>query len=164
MTNDLVIDAFERVKQIVYNTVEELSVDDLVFRPGKAGNSIAWLVWHLTRVQDYQIAALAITNQVWDQGWYERFKLPFSKDATGYGQTSEEVASVKAEATLLLDYYDTVHFKTIEYVRKLKESDYAKIVDKSWNPPVTLSARLVSTISDDLQHAGQAAYIKGLLT
>jgi hypothetical protein len=36
-------------------------------------------------------------------------------------------------------------------------------VDTRWDPPVTLGVRLVSVISDDLQHAGQAAYAAGLL-
>jgi hypothetical protein len=36
-------------------------------------------------------------------------------------------------------------------------------VDDYWDPPVTLSVRLVSVISDDLQHAGQAAFIRGVL-
>jgi hypothetical protein len=37
------------------------------------------------------------------------------------------------------------------------------VVDASWDPPVTLGVRLVSVISDDLQHAGQAAYLRGMI-
>ena len=36
-------------------------------------------------------------------------------------------------------------------------------MDKAWDPPVTLGVRLVSVVSDDLQHAGQAAYLRGLV-
>jgi hypothetical protein len=36
-------------------------------------------------------------------------------------------------------------------------------VDDYWDPPVTLGVRLVSIISDDLQHAGQAAFIRGVI-
>jgi hypothetical protein len=36
-------------------------------------------------------------------------------------------------------------------------------VDDYWDPPVTLGVRLVSVISDDLQHAGQAAFIRGVI-
>ena len=38
-----------------------------------------------------------------------------------------------------------------------------RIVDTRWDPPVTLGVRLVSIADDDIQHAGQAAYVKGLL-
>jgi hypothetical protein len=163
MTNELVIDAFERIKQIVHESVEGLTEDDLLYRPSKSANSIAWLVWHLTRVQDDHVADLAGREQVWTQGWYDRFNLPFKKEATGYGQTSEEVASLQASSELLLGYYDAVHAATIKYVSSLPEAHYRMIVDKHWNPPVTLAVRLVSIISDDLQHAGQAAYVRGLL-
>jgi hypothetical protein len=36
-------------------------------------------------------------------------------------------------------------------------------VDDYWDPPVTLGVRLVSIISDDLQHVGQAAFIRGVI-
>jgi hypothetical protein len=37
------------------------------------------------------------------------------------------------------------------------------VVDERWDPPVTLGVRLISVLSDDLQHAGQAGYLRGLL-
>lgn len=45
----------------------------------------------------------------------------------------------------------------------LAEADLDRIVDEAWDPPVTLGVRLVSVLSDDLQHAGQAAYVRGLV-
>lgn len=163
LSNELVIDAFERIKEVVHTTVEGLSIDNLTFRPTKSANSIAWLVWHLSRIQDDHIAGVAQNKQVWSQEWYQKFALPFQESETGYGHGSGDIAAVQPDAALLLGYYDAVHDVTIDYVRGLKEADYANIVDKNWNPPVTLAVRLVSVISDDLQHAGQAAYVRGLL-
>jgi hypothetical protein len=37
-----------------------------------------------------------------------------------------------------------------------------RVVDTRWDPPVTLAVRLVSVISDDLQHVGQAAFVRGI--
>jgi uncharacterized damage-inducible protein DinB len=163
-TNEILLDAFGRVKEIVHRTVEGLSDEQLAHRPSEDANSVAWLVWHLARVQDDHIADVAGTEQVWTkESWVDKFGLPFDVSATGYGQTSEEVGQVKASAELLAGYYDAVHAKTEEYIRGLEESDYAKIVDDSWDPPVTLAVRLVSILNDDTQHAGQAAYVRGLL-
>ena len=39
-----------------------------------------------------------------------------------------------------------------------------RVVDRTWDPPVTLGVRLVSILDDDTQHAGQAAYVRGLLS
>jgi hypothetical protein len=162
--NDVLTDAFGRIREVVHGTVEGLSDDDLAFRPNDAANSIAWLVWHLTRIQDDHLAGALNAEQVWIRdGWAGKFKLPIDDSDTGYGHSPDEVASVRASAKLLLDYYDAVHGQTAEYIKKLAPEDYDAIVDNRWRPPVTTAVRLVSVISDDLQHAGQATYIRGLL-
>jgi hypothetical protein len=94
----------------------------------------------------------------------ERFGLPFHAHATGYGHRAEEVAAVRVESgELLLGYHDAVHQQTTRYVAGLNDADLGRIVDRSWDPPVTLGVRLVSVIADDLQHAGQAAFVRGIL-
>lgn len=163
LANELMIDAFERIKEVVHNTVKGLSEEQLTNRISDDANTIAWLVWHLTRVQDDHIADVAETEQVWTKGWSEKFNLPFDRSETGYSQSTEEVGQVKASSEMLLAYYDEVHEATIRYLKQLKEEDYQKIVDARWQPPVTLAVRLVSVITDDLQHAGQAAYVRGLI-
>lgn len=160
----LLTDAFNRIGEVVHEATVGLSEDQLGFRPGKDANSIAWLVWHLTRIQDDHISELAGTEQAWVvSGWHKKFGLPFDIGATGFGQTSEEVAAVKASAAQLTGYYDDVQAGTLAFLRTLTPEDYDRVVDRSWDPPVTLAVRLVSVISDDLQHAGQAAYVRGLL-
>lgn len=161
---ELLIDAFGRIKDVVHDTVEDLSPEQLVSRPNGTANSIAWLIWHLTRIQDSHIADLADTDQVWLSGdWYDKFDLPFEITDTGYGHAHHEVAAVQPTADLMLSYHDAVYDQTIAYLRQLTDEDYAKVVDTNWDPPVTLAVRLISVISDDLQHAGQAAYVRGLL-
>src|SRR5690242_841726 len=106
-TADLLVDGFGRVRENVHAAVEGLGDDQLAFRPAGRGNSIAWLVWHLTRIQDDHISEVAGTKQVWaDEGWHDRFGLPFDEPATGYGHSSEEVAAVTAGADLLAGYHD----------------------------------------------------------
>lgn len=165
LVNDMLIDAYGRIKKEVHSAVAGLSDEDLAYRPGSDANSIAWLVWHIARVQDAQVADVAGSGQVWaDEGWAGKFDLPFSASETGYGMSSSDVAAVQASADLLAGYYDAVHERTIEFLQGLKDTDYERVVDTNWDPPVTLAARLVSFLSDDLQHAGQAAYIRGLLS
>jgi hypothetical protein len=71
------------------------------------------------------------------------------------------VRGVSAE--LLAGYYDDVHATSTAYLRERTDDDLDRVVDERWDPPVTLAVRLVSVLADDLQHAGQAAYLKGLL-
>jgi uncharacterized damage-inducible protein DinB len=161
---ELLKDAFTRVVESAERAVDGLTEDQLAERPAPDANSVAWLVWHLARGQDAQVADVAGTEQVWrSQGYAERFGLPFATDATGYGHSSAEVAQVRAGADLLLDYLRAVHEQTVAFLDTLNEEDLDRVVDRRWNPPVTLGVRLVSVVNDDTQHVGQAAYVRGLL-
>jgi hypothetical protein len=102
---------------------------------------------------------------VWTSaGWVERFGLPFDSRATGYAHSSADVAAVTVESgDLLVGYYDAVHDQTIRFVERITDSDLDRIVDESWDPPVTLGVRLVSVINDNDQHAGQAAFVHGIV-
>jgi hypothetical protein len=160
----VLVDAFGRIRNVVHATVEELTPEQLAFRVDGTANSIAWLVWHLTRIQDDHVADAAGMPQVWTSvGWAERFALPFHESSTGFGHSSQEVGAVQVEsADVLTGYHDAVCSKTIEFVERLSEADLDRIVDRSWDPPVSLGVRLVSVISDNLQHAGQAAFVRGI--
>ena len=161
---DLLADAFARIRDNVHGAVDDLSPEELSSRPDGHGNSIAWLVWHLTRIQDDHIAGVAGIEQVWTAGgWVERFGLPFDAGDTGYGHTSDDVAAVQADPDRLLSYHDAVHAQTSQYLSTIDADDLDRVVDDRWDPPVTLSVRLVSVVGDDLQHVGQAAYVRGLL-
>ena len=162
--NDVLIDGFGRVREVVADAVAGLDEAALTFRPDEDANSIAWLVWHLTRVQDDHVADVAGAEQVWTVGgWVERFRLPFDVGTIGYGQSSDEVGEVKATAEMLAGYQDAVHSATVDYLKTLEADDYERVVDERWDPPVTLLVRLVSVLSDTLQHAGQASYVRGLV-
>ncbi|MGE5285669.1 MAG: mycothiol transferase [Micromonosporaceae bacterium] len=162
---DLLTDAFGRIRDTVHRAVAGLTPEQLAFRVDDEANTIAWLVWHLTRIQDDHVADAAQTGQVWtSDGWAEGFGLPFSPAATGYGHSPADVAAVQVKSPdLLIGYHDAVHEQTASYVAGLSDDDLARVVDRSWDPPVTLGVRLISVISDDLQHAGQAAFIRGVV-
>src|ERR1700753_782566 len=117
-SSELLIDAFTRVRGVVHAAVDGLSEDDLAHRPDGQANSIAWLVWHLSRVQDDHVAGVAGTDQVWlADGWSQRCALPCDDHAIGYGQSSDDVAAVQASGELLTGYHDAVFERTVEYVR-----------------------------------------------
>ncbi|MEU4385620.1 DUF664 domain-containing protein [Promicromonospora sp. NPDC023805] len=162
---DLLVDAFGRIKETVHSAVLGLSGEELAFRLDEDANSITWLVWHLTRVQDDHVADAAGTSQVWsDDGWDRRFGLPFPAEETGYGHDTDEVSAVRVPSgDLLTGYHDAVHERTLRYLSTLSDDDLDRVIDESWDPPVTLGVRLVSVINDDMQHAGQAGFLRGVV-
>jgi uncharacterized damage-inducible protein DinB len=160
----LLVDAFGRIRDLVHDVVDGLTVDQLTIRLDRDANTICWLVWHLTRVQDDHVAEVAGTEQVWTAGgWVDRFALPLAPRSIGYGHSSAEVASVRADAALLAGYHDATAERTLDYLGGLSDADLDRVVDRRWDPPVTLGARLVSVVGDDSQHVGQAAFIRGIL-
>ncbi|MGC4807535.1 mycothiol transferase [Micromonospora sp. DT233] len=162
---DVLIETYGRLPGLVRAAVEGLSPEQLRRAPAPGANPIGWLVWHLTRVQDHHVADVLGAEQIWVTGdWAGRFGLTADPDDIGYGHTPEQVAAVAPQsAQALLDYFDAVARRTRDYLAGLRPADLDRVVDESWDPPVTLGVRLVSVADDDLQHAGQAAYVRGLL-
>jgi uncharacterized damage-inducible protein DinB len=165
-SSELLVYAYEQIQETLRRAVEGLAPRELTRRVSAEANTIAWLAWHLARVQDDHIADVTGGEQVWTaEGWDTRFGLPFPPEATGYGFSSEQVAQVRVpSADMLLEYAAAVHTRTADYLRGLSDDDLDTVVDTRWDPPVTLGVRLISVLSDDLQHVGQAAFLRGLLT
>ena len=164
-SRDLLLTAFDDIEEVVRRAVEGIDPALLTERLDPEANTIAWLVWHLSRVQDDHVAEVAGTEQAYTaEGWADRFGLPFEPGAIGYGFSSDDVAAtVVTDPQLLVDYHAAVHRRTAEFLRTLSSEDLDRVVDERWDPPVTLGVRLLSVIGDDLQHAGQAAIVRGVL-
>ncbi|MGH8824196.1 MAG: mycothiol transferase [Jiangellaceae bacterium] len=162
---EVLVEAYGRIAQIVRRAAAGLGGDGLAFRPDREANSIAWLVWHLTRIQDHHVSEIAGREQAWvADGWAERFGLPSDPQDTGYGHTSAQVAAVRpAGPDVLIGYHDAVAARTAEYLAGLDADELERIVDRSYDPPVSVGVRLVSVLSDNLQHAGQAGYLRGVV-
>lgn len=161
---EVLADGFRRIGEELRTVLEGAAEPLLTARPDPAANTLAWLAWHVARVQDAQVAPLAGVEEVWTaQGWAERFGLPFDASATGYGQSPDDVAAVRAPADLLVGYLEATTAATLAYLERLVDDDLDVVVDEDWDPPVTLGVRLVSILADDLQHVGQAAYLRGLV-
>ncbi|MFI5956083.1 DUF664 domain-containing protein [Cryptosporangium sp. NPDC051539] len=162
---ELLIETYDRIPDEVRAAVEGLTPEQLRWAPSEGANSIGWLVWHLTRVHDHHLSEVLGAEQVYLTGnWAARFGRKADPSDTGYGHGPAEVGAVRAEsAQALIDYYDAVHARTRSYLAGLSGDDLDRVVDDRWDPPVTLGVRLVSVADDDAQHAGQAAYVRGLL-
>jgi hypothetical protein len=166
-TADLLTDGFGRIRENVADVLDGLTPEQLSYRLDADANPVSWLIWHLTRVQDDHVADAFGVTQVWSaDGWARRFGLPADTMAHGYGQTPEQVATFSAAtaaADLLGEYHEAVHAQTVKLIADVSDGDLDRIVDKRWTPPVTLGVRLVSVMDDDMQHVGQAAFVRGVV-
>jgi uncharacterized damage-inducible protein DinB len=163
-STDVLADAFDRVRSDVHRAVDGLDETALNLRVDDTANPVGWLVWHLTRVQDDHLADLAGAGQAYtENGWADRFGLDLDPSSIGYGHTSEQVDAVHVtDPALLTGYYDDVHTRTLAYLRTLSDDDLDEVIDDAWDPPVTRGVRIISVVDDDIQHAGQAAFVAGI--
>lgn len=163
--SDVLTDAFQRIREGMRRVTEGLDAEALAYRPDPDANSIAWLVWHATRVHDDHVSEIAGRDQAWvTDGWAERLDLPFDLMDTGFGHTSEQVAAVRPDGPgMLVDYHEAVARRTFEYLETIDAAELDRIIDRRWDPPVSVGVRLVSVIDDQMQHLGQAGYVRGML-
>ncbi|MGV8845591.1 mycothiol transferase [Tessaracoccus sp.] len=161
----MLADGFARVDELIPGVLHDLAIEELLWRPTAEANPIGWLVWHLTRVLDDHVAGIAGTPQMWlSDGWVDRFGLPYPEKSIGYGQTSDEVGAFTLnDSSVLLPYWDATFNHITQLLEELQDGDLERVVDDSYDPPVTVAVRLVSVLNDVTQHVGQAAYVRGLL-
>ena len=163
--NEVLADLFGRVDEHVHEAVDGLDAEALRTPPVDGSNTIGWLVWHLTRVQDHHMSELLGQDQVWMLGdWPQRFGVEPDPHNTGYGHTATEVLTIRPEnAQVVIDYFDAVTARTKAFISSVTAEELDRIVDERWDPPVTLGVRLISVVDDEIQHAGQASYARGIL-
>jgi hypothetical protein len=164
--NAVYLELYGRIPPLVEQVLDGLDVGQLTQRVGDEANPIGWLVWHLTRVQDHHVSELLDTDQIYldGSGWPARFGSPAEANDVGYGHTPAQVDRVRPEsARSLVDYHAAVDARTRTLLAGLTPEGCSEVVDRRWDPPVTLGVRLVSIADDSLQHLGQAAYVRGLI-
>ncbi|MFC2045637.1 DinB family protein [Chloroflexota bacterium] len=162
---ELLTDGYGRILTALENAVKGLTQDDLNWQSGKDCNSIGWLAWHLTRVQDTSIANMMGDEQLWiKDGWHAKFNRPANTNDTGFGNTPEDVAAFKSpEAQVFIDYNKAVLERTKRYFLTLSTADLDRELNEpQFQPLPTVGVRLISVLADSLQHIGQMGYIRGL--
>jgi hypothetical protein len=160
----IVLDGLDRIRSILHRALTGLSLEDAMRQPRPDSNSIAWLVWHLTRVQDNGISGLFDTPQAWiSEGWHAQFGMDPDPDNEGQGHTPEQVAAFRTSSLqTLLDYHDCVSARSKAFVGSLMPPGFDRELNEpQYQPLPTVGVRLVSILSDNLQHAGQVAYLRG---
>ena len=160
---DLLTDAFGRIRDGVHRLLADLDDDALAGARRRDANTIGWLVWHLLRVQDDHVADVAGTEQVWTTPGLRRpgrAAVRRRRDRLRALLRRGRPVGVGAE---LLGGTPTPSPRPRWPTSPPSAPTTSSAWSTTWDPPVTLGVRLVSVIGDDLQHLGQAAYVKGLL-
>jgi len=110
--------------------LEQLTEEQYRFRIREDVNSIAWVAWHMARLEDAGVNLfVAGRPQVLDEGWLK--KLNISHRDVGTGMTDEEVGEFTAlvDIRALMDYRAAVGQRTLEVVESLTAENLDEVVD-----------------------------------
>lgn len=162
---DVLVEGYQRIRELVHLATLDLDTHQLTYRPDSGSNSIAWLVWHLTRIQDDHISEIDGSEQVWvNSPWADELGLPADPSNLGQGDGPDQVATIQPDGPdVLVGYHDEVMDHSMSYLGLVDASELDRIIDHGYTPPVSVGVRLVSVLSDNLQHAGQARYLRGMI-
>jgi len=160
---DLILMSLEETKGYIEGALKGLTPEELAWTPKPHSNSIAFLLWHLARVEDIWINRLIQGGKDFYEtdGWYKKFGTPAEDSGMGF-----DVAKLKAwpvpKLELLKDYAAAVRKNTISFVRSLNEKQLAEEKDYHFFKN-TVGWALCHLITEVGEHSGQIGYIKGMM-
>jgi hypothetical protein len=163
----LVADQIRRVQRDLESTLDGIDPALLDRSPGPAANTIGWLAWHLTRSHDRNVSELRGAPQLWiASGWHERFGRGPDPGETGFGHSADELAAFRSPpAAVLVAYHAAVVHMVLGYLREAPDDELGR---ETTSPTLgntrTVQSRLVGVLAEGLQHVGQMAYLRGLLS
>src|SRR2546426_5819915 len=116
--NQFILALLEAAYRSIKQATDNLTDEQLYSQPTAESNSIAWLVWHLSRWRDFISATVSDESQIWvSEGWAQRCGMPGER--TGMGDTPAQVTAFRVERAVLFGYVDAVHQRTVERVAAL---------------------------------------------
>jgi hypothetical protein len=161
--NQFIVSMIEGSSRGIKLALADVTNEQLYYQPTADTNSIAWLVWHLSRWRDHVSALASGEPQVWvSEGWAQRWGLP--SERTGVGDTPTQVATFRVAREELFGYLDAAHRVTVSRVAKLTPQQLAQPIEDLPGDIFPAWQALRRMCSDSMQHAGQINYLRGMMS
>jgi uncharacterized damage-inducible protein DinB len=154
----------EEYLQGLRSVLEGLTSPEARWQPTLHTNHIAWLVWHMARVEDAWVnRRLRGTTEVWvAEGWADRFGM--DHDSVGAGQTIEEIRAMPdIPLTDLMTYFDAVRTITRQYLDQVTDEELWREYQHPRRGSVTGVWIVGHLLVEESQHTGQVALIRGMM-
>ena len=159
--NRFIVDRLDAANRWVESLSEGISDEQFYYQPTNDSNSIAWLVWHLSRWRDQVSASVTGEAEVWiSEGWAQRFGM--AEERNGLGDTQEQVASFRVPRDQVLGYAGAAHRAIVQRVSKLTPEQFEQQVEYGSGNLWPAWRVLGSVIGDSTEHVGQINYLRGM--
>ena len=144
--NHFIVDRLDASYLWIERLRDGVTDEQFYYRPKDDTNSIAWLVWHLSRWRDRTSAIVTGDTQVW----------------ISEGDTPEQVADFRPDRDLVLSYADAAHRAIVDRVLKLTANQLVEHVKGLTGEPRPAWRVLAGVIGDSTEHVGQINFLRGM--
>ena len=159
--NRFIVDRLDAAYRWIESLSEGITDEQFYHQPTSDTNSIAWLVWHLSRWRDRVSASVSGEAQVWiSEGWAQRFGM--AEEGTGLGDTPEQVAAFRVPRDQVLGYAAAAHHAIVQRVLKLTPEQFEQQVEYAPGNLRPTWQVLAGVIGDSTEHVGQINYLRGM--
>ena len=162
--SELVTKLLKGNRSMVRKAFDGLSDEEVSKRPSGDCNSMAWLLWHLCRVEDGFISALEGSEELWNQGWSEKCGISEETEGMGYGHKAGDLETFSVGSIdALKEYFGETEKRVAGYLASLSPEDLDREVPAMVGEGmVPVAAHLQILVNEALVHGGQIAYLRGM--
>lgn len=165
-----VAEMLEEYATRLFMYMDDLTTDELNWRADASSNSIAFIVWHTTRVEDRWIQVFCQgKSDLWATGhWFEKLGVD-EKQPLVRLKPDEVVSFPKLTSHELKSYFEAVRAETQQYLANLNPEN---LETSPGNSPFggsdhpfaqfTIHRMFRQLIQEEIQHLGQVGYLRGL--
>lgn len=154
--------SLERSEEFLTSALKDLSQQEFAWSPGPESNSMAFIMWHQARVEDFFVNRV-IRGQVElyeAQGFRDRLGTP-PKD-TGNSYTVEKLRAWQAPPMeTLVAYHQAVRQATLDLLETVTPQKLDE-VPKPDRSPESVGIMLMRVITEAAHHVGQMSYLRGM--
>ena len=137
--------------------------EQIHFVPESGSHSIAWCLWHTTRIEDLIVHfRIKETDPIWSEDWAKKTGLPF--DGFGTGQSDEDAQKVTiTDMDAFKDYQDTVWAATDNLLQSLTDKDLERQVQSSTGTESIDESISLHMLGHFNGHRGEMNLLRGML-
>jgi uncharacterized damage-inducible protein DinB len=159
---EAMVKSLEQSQGYLTKALDGLTQEEATWSPAAESNSIAFILWHVTRVEDFFVSRV-IQRQVElyeAEGWREKLGTP-AKD-TGFDYTIEQLRAWPVpKLEIIRGYADSVRKRTLALLNSIAPEKLSELARPDRSPD-SIGDILCRIITEIALHVGQIAYIRGI--
>ncbi len=155
-----ILNSLEQSQGYLTEALDGLTQEEAAWSPGVECNSITFILWHLSRVEDFFVnRVIQRQKELYEaENWQEKLGTPVK----AYQYTVEELQAWPApKLEVLREYANSVREKTLALIQSIPPEKLSELARPD-RPPDTIGGILGRISTEIAMHVGQIAYLRGV--